>query len=159
MQAPYQELDRYQKQSPYEVLGVQPDASATEIRDHRTNMQRDIQEAKMDASTRAKELQRIEAAYDLLCKADLRVRIDFFLLDGKLFLKRCESIARTLSKPKTDVEGVIKPRKIRVDHAALLTDLKSFQRELDKVVGFQPRAMEVPEPVQLPEPLAIQFDC
>lgn len=154
-----QDLDRYQRPTPYEVLGVMPDATMVEVRDRRTNMQRDVQEARMDASARAKELQRIEAAYDKLCKSEMRVRVDFFLLDGKLFLRRCESIAKTLTKPTTDVQGVIKPRKIRVNHAALLGDLKAFEREPEKVSGFLPRTMEVPEPAQLPEPLAIQFDC
>lgn len=151
--------DRYQRESAYEILGVGSDASAVEIRDRRNVLQREINDREKDSNQRAKELERVENAYNQVCTGDLRVRVDFFLLDAKLFLKQSEAIARTLTKPKTDVEGVIKPRKIRVTHAALLDELKDFQREPEKVVGFHPRTMEIAEPVPLPGPLAIQFDC
>jgi hypothetical protein len=156
---PLNELDRYRRPSPYDVLGVGPDASAREIVGARNNLKRDLQEKGGDPAHRAKEMQRIEAAYDQLCKADLRVRIDFFLLDPKLFLKQTQAIAQRVPKPKAELEGVFKPRQIRVTHAALIDELKQFFQEPPRVGGLFHRPMEFPADTKLPEPLAIQFDC
>jgi curved DNA-binding protein CbpA len=153
------DLDRYQRQSAYDLLGVPPGASAKEIRDRRNTLKYDLKEATMDASERAKQMQRIEEAYDQVSKAELRLKIDFFLLDPRVFLKQCETIAQDLTKPKTEVDGVIKPRRVRVSHSAILDDMQRFMREPGKVIGLHPRPMEIPEASPLPAPLAIQFDC
>lgn len=152
-------LDRYERRTAYDLLGVSPGAGAKEIRDRRNTLKRDLQESAMDAGERARQMQRVEEAYDLVSKAEQRLRVDFFLLDPAVFQKQCEAVARTLTTPKTEVEGVIKPRRVRVSHAALLDDLKGFFREPAKVAGLQPRPMEVADEQPLPEPLAIQFDC
>ena len=152
-------LDRYERRTAYDLLGVSPGASAKEIRDRRNTLKRDLQEAAMDAGERARQMQRVEEAYDLVSKAEQRLRVDFFLLDPVVFQKQCEAVAQTLTKPKTDVDGVIKPRRVRVNHTALLDDVKSFFREPAKVTGLQPRPMELAEEQPLPEPLAIRFDC
>lgn len=153
------QLDRYRKPTPYDVLGVSPDATAKEIVGARNGLKRDLQEKGGDSNQRAKDLQRVETAYDQLCKADLRVRIDFFLLDPKLFLKQTQAIAQRVPKPKAEVEGVLKPRQIRVNHTALLDELKEFFQEPPKVSGLFHRPMEFADDSKLPEPLAIQFDC
>jgi len=64
-------------QTPYEVLGVKPDASADEIRKVYRNLAKqfhpDINPGKPEAEARFKE---ISAAYDLLSDADKRARYD-----------------------------------------------------------------------------------
>jgi hypothetical protein len=152
-------LDRYQKPLPYEVLGVAPDASARDVLNSRNALKRDLQEAGGDPSERARKLQRIEEAYDQVCKPANRMRIDFFLLDPKVGLRQCQALAQGLTRPNTDIQGVIKPRNIRVTHAALLDELATFFREPPKVIGLHVRPMDVQERATLPEPLAIQFDC
>ena len=152
-------FDRYGGKNPYEVLGLSPDAGAAEIRDRHAELLRNLQEAGASSGDRAREKERLDAAYLPLRMAGTRMRIDFFLLDSQLGLKQCEAVAKTLAKPNTDVKGIIKPRQIRVTHAALLDELKTFEHEPGKVVGLHPRPMEMEEPSALPEPLAIQFDC
>src|SRR5437588_126313 len=121
--------------SPYEVLGLAPDASAVELRDRYNELQRNLQEAGGNATERARERERLDSAYNQLRVAGNRMRIDFFLLDPQLGLKQCEAIARTLARPNTDLEGIIKPRQIRVTHAVLLDELQELVREPAKVVG------------------------
>src|SRR5260370_40624237 len=116
-------FDRYGGKNPYEVLGLSPDASAREICDRRNELQRNLQEAGAKTSDRAKEKERLENAYKRLCVPGTRMRIDFFLLDAQLGLKQCEAVAKTPAKPNTDAKGIIKPRQIRVTHAAPPTHL------------------------------------
>jgi hypothetical protein len=151
-------LDRYHAASPYDTLGVSPDATAAEVRDRHNELQRQLQEASMSQSERAKETQRLEAAYNQLRVPANRMRIDFFVLDPQLGRKQCEAAARALAKPSTEVQGLLKPRTFRVGPAALLGELEAFVQEPPKVVGLHPQPMPLPEP-DLPEPLAIHFEC
>src|SRR4051794_10502047 len=105
---PFDQLDRYRKPTPYDVLGVSPDATAREIVGARNGLKRDWQEKSCDPGERAKQLQRIENAYDQINKPELRIKIDFFLVDPKLFLKQVQTIAQRVPKPKAEVEGVLK---------------------------------------------------
>ena len=154
-----EELDRYRQPTPYEALGAAPDATAKEILNQRNTLQRDAQEGGGDPGRREKEIQRVGAAYDLLCNPGVRVRVDFFLLDPKLFLKQCQAIAGEVPKPKAEIEGALKPRQIRVNHAALLDEMRDFFAEPVRVAGLSHRPMEFPAETSLPEPLAIVFDC
>jgi hypothetical protein len=153
-------VDRYSRPTPYEVLGVPPDAGAAAIRDRHAELQRNLQEAGGKANERAREKERLDTAYNQLRVAGNRMRVDFFILDPQLGLKQCEALARGLAKPNTDVKGIIKPRQFRVTHAALLDELGAFHAsETGKVLGLHPRPMEVEEEgFTLPEPLAIEFD-
>lgn len=152
-------LDWYERPTPYDVLGVTPDGGAAEIRDSYNGLLRNLQETGASSSDRAKEKERLDGAYNQLRVAGSRMRVDFFLIDPQLGQKQCEAIARTLAKPNTEVQGVIKPRQIKVTHAALLDELKTFNQEPPKVVGMHVKPMEITEPFALPEPLAIEFDC
>ena len=153
------ELDPYRCETPYDVLGVTPEASAVEIRNKYNALKRDLQESGLSARERGQKQERIDSAYDQLRTPAQRVRIDFKFLDRTLGSRQCEAIARTLGKPNTDVGKLIKPRRIRVTHEALLGDLKSFFTDPPKPVGLHPRPIELCEPVPLPEPLEVTFDC
>jgi hypothetical protein len=152
--------DRYSQPNPYEVLGVAPDASAAAIRDRYAQLQRDLQEAGGKAGDRAKEKERLDAAYNQLRVAGSRMRVDFFMLDNRLGLAQCEALAKALAKPNTDIQGLIKPRQLRVTHATLLDELAVFVgADSAKVPGLYLRPMDVgEETVTLPEPLAVEFD-
>lgn len=152
-------LDRYRRQSPYEILGVAPDATAKEINDRHNTLQHDLRESGVNSSERTKEMNRLSNAYKLVCKPGERLRVDFFLLDSKLGIKQCEAIVRQLPKPSADIKGFIKPRKIRVTHAALHDELLAFHRDPARVTGFHAQPMEIAETSSLPEALAIHFDC
>src|SRR4051812_32236467 len=115
-------LDWYEQPTPYNVLNVGPEASAAEIRDTYNGLQRDLQEKGMEAPERARKKERLDTAYNQLRVAGGRMRVDFFLLDPQLGQKQCEAVARGLAKPNTEVEGVIKPRQIKVTHATLLEE-------------------------------------
>jgi hypothetical protein len=151
-------FDRYRSALPYEVLGVSPDADAREIRDKHNELQRNLQEANVGPSERTKEGQRLESAYNQLRVPGNRMRIDFFLLDAGLGAKQCEAVAKSLARPDTEMKGVLRPRSFKVTHAALLDDLQRFEHEPAKVVGLHPRPMEIADE-ELPEPLAVDFDC
>jgi hypothetical protein len=151
-------FDRYKAPLPYEVLGVSTDADAREIRDRHNELQRNLQEAGVSASDRGREAQRLESAYNQLRVAGNRMRVDFFLLDASLGAKQCEAAAKALARPALELKGVLKPRTFRVSHAVLLGDLERFVQEPAKVVGLHPRLMELGAD-ELPEPLALDFDC
>lgn len=152
-------LDWYEQPTPYDVLGVPPEAGAAQVRDAYNGLQRDLQETGAASSERAKQKERLDTAYNLLRVAGSRMRIDFFLLDPQLGQKQCEAQAKTLAKPNTDIQGVIKPRQIKVTHGVLLEELKAFYHEPEKVIGLHTRPMQIDEPFQLPPPLAVEFDC
>ncbi len=151
--------DPYSQPSPYDVLGVKPDATAAEIRDRKTKLDRDNQESGASASERAKRKQELDAAYDQLRVAEKRVRVDFWLLDPRIGQKQCERLAENLATPNTDVEGLIKPRMIRVTHVTVLPELGRLVREPQKVAGLHPRMIDVDERASLPAALELQFDC
>lgn len=153
------DFDFYDRPTPYEVLGVSPDASAADIRDRHNALQRDIQERDIPLAERSREKERLDAAYNQLRVAGGRMRVDFFLLDARVGLKQCATIAAELPKPNTQIEGLIRPRQIKVTHVALLDELEAFFRDPGKVVGLVPRPMDVDEPFMLPGPLAVTFDC
>ena len=102
-------FDPYAEQSPYDLLGLTPDASAVEIRDRFNELQRDIQENGMSVGERAKRNQELEDAYNQLRVASQRVKVDFWILDSRIGRKQCETIAETVAKPTTEVKGLIKP--------------------------------------------------
>ena len=151
-------FDPYEQQTPYEVLGVTPDASATQIRDTYNQLKRDAQEAGGDVKKRSTRLQEIEAAYNKLRVASQRARVDFFLLDPRIGLKQCEAVANTLLTPDTKVEGLFQLKSIRVSHAAIMGEPKRFVSEPPPVTGLHPQPIESEEPAALPAPLAIVFD-
>jgi curved DNA-binding protein CbpA len=153
------ELDPYRCETPYDVLGVPPEASAVEIRNKYNSLKRDLQESGLDAREHGQKKERIEAAYNQLRTPAQRVRIDFKFLDRSLGSRQCEAIAKTLEKPNTDVGKLIKPRRIRVTHEALLGDLQTFFADPPRPVGLHPRSIELCDPVPLPEPLEVRFDC
>jgi hypothetical protein len=150
-------LDRYGAQTPYEVLDVPPDADAKTLRDRREERRHDLNEASLSPTERARQTQRLEAAYNQVCGPN-RVRVDFFLLDPNLGRKQCEVLARTLSKPNTEIQGIVKPRHFRVGYAVVLGELDTFVHEPPRVVGLHPQPMTLPG-LDLPEPLAVAFDC
>ncbi|NOX55925.1 MAG: J domain-containing protein [Planctomycetes bacterium] len=154
-----QECDRYRRETPYDVLGVPPDATPKEIRNRYTCLTREVRESGLDVAERSKREKRLEEAYSQLRIAANRIKVDFFILDRSLGLKQCQAIAETLSEPDTEVADIIKPRRIRVTHDALLDCLDRLRREPEKVIGLHPQPIEIAETVSLPPPLAVQFDC
>lgn len=154
--------DPYGKPTPYETLGVTPDATAVQIRDRYNELKREAQEAGGDVKNRAQRLQEIEAAYNKVRVAGHRARVDFFLLDPRIGLKQCEAIAKSLLTPDTKVEGLIQPKSVRVSHAAIQGEPKRYISEPPPVTGLHPQPIESEErdPIHsLPAPLAIVFDC
>ena len=154
--------DPYAQPTPYETLGVTPDATAVQVRDRYNELKREAQEAGGDLKKRSQRLQEIEAAYNKLRVASQRARVDFFLLDPRIGLKQCEAIAKGLLTPDTKVEGLIQPKSIRVAHAAIQGEPKRYVTEPPAVSGLHPQPIES-EPLDplrsLPAPLAITFDC
>jgi|SRR5947209_7215239 len=163
MPEPLEGLDFYERPTPYEVLGVSPDAGAAEIRDRYAGLQRDMALAGATAEARAKEKERLDAAYNQVRVASGRMRVDFFLLDPQLALKQAEAAAKEVPRPDTDVAGVIKPRQLTVRYTAVLGELKAFFGDPGKVVGMFARPMELEEAAAggaaLPDLLMPQFDC
>ncbi len=151
--------DPYSEPTPYDVLGLKPEASATEIRDQFNKLQRDLQESSLSVSERSKRKQELESAYNQLRVAAQRVKVDFWLLDPRIGLKQVESLAESLTTPDTNVEGLVKPRTIRVTHVTVLPDLQHHVREPAKVAGLHPRIIDLGGEAPLPAPLRIQFDC
>ena len=86
----------YDEATPYEVLDLAPQATAVEIRDRHNKLQRDLKESSLTSSERSRRKQQLEAAYNQLRVAAQRVRVDFWLLDPRIGLKQCKSLARTL---------------------------------------------------------------
>lgn len=150
--------DPYSQATPYELLGVTPDASAVQIRDTYNQLKRDAQEAGGDIKKRSQRLQEIEAAYNKLRVAGQRAQVDFFLLDPRMGLKQCESLAQSLLTPDTKVEGLFQLKSIRVSHAAIMGEPKRYVAEPPAVTGLHPQPMESGEPAPLPAALAITFD-
>ena len=151
--------DPYSEPTPYEVLGLKPEASAIEIRDQYNKLQRDLQESSLSVSERSKRKQALEAAYNQLRVAAQRVKVDFWLLDPRVGLKQIESLADSLATPDTNIEGLVKPRTIRVTHVTVLPDLQNHVQEPAKVPGLHPRTIEGGRARCLPSLFAIQFDC
>jgi len=151
-------IDWYQEATPYAALGIEsPDADAKEVRDAYNGLKRDLQEQNIPAPERAKRSQELESAYEQIRMPAARVKVDFFLLDRNLGRKQCEAIAAGLPKPNTDVEGVFKPRNIRVTHEVLYEQLQQFFAEPPKVGGVFPTPIDLDEP-DLPLLLAVRFD-
>ena len=153
------ECNRYRRATPYEVLGVSPNATAKDIRDHYTRLTREVRDSGLDVAERSKREKQLEEAYAQLRIAANRIKVDFFLLDKSLGMKRCRAIAEKLGKPDTEVAKIVKPRQIRVTHEALVDLLDDLRHEPARVVGLHPRPVETEEEASLPSPLAIQFDC
>jgi hypothetical protein len=150
--------DPYAEPLPYEVLGLKPEASATEIRDRFNKLQRDMLENSLSVGERSKCKQELEAAYNQLRVAAQRVKVDFWLLDPRIGRKQCENLAQSLATPNTSVAGLVKPRTIRVTHATVLPELSRLAREPARVAGLHPQAIEVGEVEPLPAALEPQFD-
>ena len=72
--------------------------------------------------------------------------------------KQCEAIAAGVKKPNTEVEGVVKPRNIRVTHEVLYDQLAEYFTEPPKVGGLFPAPMAIGNP-EIPAALDIRFDC
>lgn len=150
---------RYDAKTPYATLGLEsPDADAREIRDTYNELNRDLQESNTPPQDRARRTQELETAYEQLRTAGTRVQVDFFLLDRNLGRKQCAAIAEKIPKPKTEVEGVIKPRNIKVSHEILFDALKEFFTDPPRVKGVFPAVMELGG-TELPDLLDIRFDC
>lgn len=152
-------FDPHAEQTPYDFLGLAPDASAVEIRDRFNELQRDIQESGLSVSERAKRKEQLENAYNQLRVSSQRVKVDFWILDSRIGSKQCESIADSVAKPQTEIKGLIKPKTIRVTHDAMLGEPPRFVDKPERVVGLHAQPMDVAEPAMLPAPLEIQFDC
>jgi hypothetical protein len=152
-------IDPYGEPTPYEVLGLKPEASATEIKDRYNKLQRDLQESGLSVGERSKQLQRLGAAYNQLRVAPQRVKVDFWILDPQVGLKQIESLAESLATPNTNIEGLVRPRTIRVSHVTVLPDLQNHLREPTRVPGLHPRTIDFGRKRILPPALAIQFDC
>ena len=149
----------YDEATPYEVLDLDPQATAVEIRDRHNKLQRDLQESSLTTNERSRRKQQLEAAYNQLRVAAQRVRVDFWLLDPRIGLKQCESLAEDLAVPETNVEGLVKPRTIRVTHVAVLGELKRYLQEPERVVGLHPQPVELGATPRVPAALQVQFDC
>lgn len=153
------DCDPYLQKTPYDYLGVEPAAKAKDVRTAFANLENKIRNSGKEASQRAREQQELQSQYDQVSAGGRRVRVDFFLLDSSLGQKRCQAVAASIPKPDTQIADVVKPRKIRVTHDALLEDLERFLSEPPRVEGLHARPMPVHNDRPLPEPLAIQFDC
>jgi hypothetical protein len=151
--------DPYKETTPYQVLGLSPDATAVQIRDCYNALQRELQEQGMSVSDRSKRKQELDAAYNQLRVAAERVKVDFRILDPLIGKRQCETIAATFATPDTTVEGLIKPKSIRVTHATMLAEPPRFTAEPERVGGLHPRAIPDAERSEIPELLAIHFDC
>jgi hypothetical protein len=154
-------VDFYERPTPYMVLDVPPDAPAADIRDRYAGLQRDIQEEGASTEARAKEKERIDAAYNQVRVAGNRMRVDFFLIDPQLGLKQAEAIAKGIGPPDTKIEGLVKVRQLKISHAVLTSLLQEFVADPGRVVGMHVRPLELEEPAAggLPDVLAPQFDC
>jgi len=149
----------YGEPSPYDILGVKPDASAAEVRDRYNALQRENQESGAAVGERSKRKTELEEAYNRLRVSGQRVKVDFAILDPGIGLKQCELIAQTVATPTTTVEGLVKPRTIQVMHTALLNELVKMVDEPPRVTGLYPQPIKVTESSPLPPLLTIQFDC
>jgi DnaJ-class molecular chaperone len=158
MSAPGDVLEWYTGRTPYDVLGVPPDADARQVRDAFNALQRDLQEKGLSPAELAKQTQALQVAYDQLRDPAERVRVDFRLLDRNLGKKQCEAIAAGVKKPNTEVEGVVKPRNIRVTHEVLYDQLAEYFTDPPKVGGLFPAPMELGNP-EIPAALDVRFDC
>ena len=158
MAAPTDVLEWYTARTPYDILGVPPDADARHVRDTFNALQRDLQEKGLPAGELAKRTQELEAAYGELRDPANRVRVDFRLLDRNLGRKQCEAIAAGLPKPNTDVSGVVKPRNIKVTHEVLYDQLGGYAAEPPRVTGLFPAPLEFGNP-EIPDALDVRFDC
>jgi hypothetical protein len=149
----------YAEPSPYDILGVSCEASAAEIRDRYNALQRENQESGAPVSERSKRKTELEDAYNKLRVSSQRVKVDFSILDPRIGLKQCESLAASVATPKTTVDGLVKPRTIQVMHTALLSEPATMTAEPPRVTGLYPQSIEAAETPCLPQSLAIQFDC
>jgi len=154
-------LDFYDRPTPYDVIGVSPDAEAKDIRDRYAGLQRDMAMRGEAAETRAREKERLDAAYNQIRVAAGRIRVDFFLLDSHLALRQAETVAKEVAKPDLDVAGVLKSRQPTVKFTAILSESKAFFGDPGRVVGMFARPMELEQATTgvLPELLMPQFDC
>ena len=153
------EFDPYGQQTPYDILGVKPSSSTKDIRNRHTSLKRDIQESGLSPSERDKKLRPINEAYDQLRVSSNRIQVDFYFVDNEVGLQQCRKIAASVGKPQTDVGDLIRPKKITVNHLALVDTLEDFRHRPDKVVGFHPHATGLGDRLSIPEPLQVQFDC
>lgn len=149
----------YAEQSPYEILGVSPQATAAEIRDRHTELKRQIQESGDSPGERAKRIKDIQDAYDKLRVAGQRVRVDFTILSSDIGLKQCETAAQSVATPNTNVEGLVKPRTVRVSHSIVLNEPARLVADPPKVSGLYPRPLEFAQAPRLPAALEVAFDC
>jgi hypothetical protein len=152
-------LDFYERPTPYEVLGVSIDATAKDVRDRHVVLSRELLDKGGSTAEQAKQKEPLDKAYEQLRVAKERVKVDFFLLDSRLGRKQAEALAKALPKPDTNVTGMLKPKQVRVTHAALLAELREFYTEPERVEGLHPRPMDVSDSASLPDPLAVAFDC
>ena len=154
-----EDVDPYNGESPYDILGVKPSATAKEIKNTYARTKRDIQESGLTPSERAQKLQIIEEAYNQLRVAANRVQVDFFTVDNEIGHRQCRAVAEAFQKPDTDVGDLIKPKRIRVSHQALVDSIADLEREPERVVGLHALPIQADQRLAIPEPLAVQFDC
>jgi len=153
------EIDPYRQDTPYDILGVKPTASAVEVRNRQTRLKRDIQESGLPAGERAKQLKELDEAYSQVRVAASRVQVDFFVVDNEVGIGQCRKIAESVGKPETDVDDLIRPKRITVNHLALVDTVQDFQTKPEKVVGFHPKSTGLGDRLSIPEQLQVQFDC
>lgn len=153
------DLDPYRQTTAYDILGVDPKADATEIRNQHTRLKRNLQESGLNATERAKQGKVLEDAYNQIRVSASRVQVDFFFVDNEVGIQQCRKVAQSVGKPQTDVGSLIRPKRINVNHLALVDVLQEFYRQPDKVVGFHPQPTGLGDRVAIPEPLQVRFDC